>query len=74
MQKIPGGPKTQVFVGTSALLFLCAIPVFAKDEKRGHDLFSQEKPEAVVASQEKAIKEFDSKVLNELQRKREGQQ
>lgn len=35
------------------MLGLCAIPVFGKNEKRGHDLFSQEKPEAVVASTEK---------------------
>jgi hypothetical protein len=71
VQKIPGGPKVQVFVGTSVLLTLCAIPVLAKDQKRGHDLFSQEKPEAVQESQEKAIKAFDNKAI---QRRREGQQ
>ena len=71
VQKIPGGPKAQVFVGTSVLLTICAIPVLTKDEKRGHDLFSQEKPEAVLQHQEKAIKDFDSKVLKDLQKKRE---
>lgn len=60
LQKIPGGQNVQVLVGTSLLLGLCAIPVFANPkEKRGHDLFSQEKPEAVLDSQEKLLKEFD---------------
>jgi len=62
LQKIPGGPNIQVFVGTSVLLGLCAVPVYAKPkQKRGHDLFSQEKPEAVLDSQEKLLKEFDRK-------------
>ncbi len=50
----------QVFIGTSVLLGLCAVPVFANPkQKRGHDLFSQEKPEAVLDSQEKLLKQFD---------------
>jgi len=58
LQKVPGGPNAQVFVGTSVILGLCAIPVFAKpNEKAGHDLFSQQRPEAVVESQEKLLKE-----------------
>jgi hypothetical protein len=43
------------------MIGLCGLPVFFKNEKRGHDLFSQEKPEAIAASQEKALKEFDRK-------------
>ena len=59
VQKIPGGPNVQVFVGTAILVGVCAIPVFSKpNEKRGHDLFSQEKPEAVVASTEKLQRDF----------------
>ena len=46
-------------IGSLAFLGICGIPVFAKDQKRGHDLFSQERPEAILASQEKALKEFD---------------
>ena len=46
-------------IGTFAFLGICGIPVFAKDQKRGHDLFSQERPEAILESQEKALKEFD---------------
>ena len=53
VDKVPGGPNVKVFVGTAVMLGLCAVPVFSKNEKRGHDLFSQEKPEAVVASTEK---------------------
>ena len=52
----------QAFVGTSILLGLCAIPVFAKDTKAGHDLFSQEKPQAIVDSENKMRKNYiDSK-------------
>ncbi|KAL3796783.1 hypothetical protein HJC23_010930 [Cyclotella cryptica] len=53
VQKIPGSQNTQVFVGTSILLGLCAVPVFSKDTKAGHDLFSQEKPQAIVDSESK---------------------
>ena len=53
VRKIPGGPRVQVFVGTSLILFASAVPTILKPKtKRGHDLFSQEKPEAVVASKE----------------------
>jgi len=58
LQKIPGGPNTKVFVGTSVLLGLCAIPVFAKDTKAGHDLFSQEKPQAILDSETKLRKDY----------------
>ena len=58
VQRIPGGQNVQVFVGTSILLGLCAIPVFAKDTKAGHDLFSQEKPQAIVDSESKLRREY----------------
>jgi len=38
----------------------CAIPVFAKDTKAGHDLFSQEKPQAIIDSESKLRKEYMS--------------
>ena len=58
VQKIPGGQNVQVFVGTSILLGLCAIPVFGKDTKTGHDLFSQEKPQAIVDSESELRKGY----------------
>ena len=58
VQKIPGGQNVQAFVGTSILIGLCAIPVFAKDTKTGHDLFSQEKPQAIVDSESKLRKDY----------------
>ena len=62
VDKVPGGPNTKVFIGVSVMLGLCAVPVFSKpNEKRGHDLFSQEKPEAVVASSEKLQREHYKK-------------
>lgn len=65
IQKIPGPQNFQVFIATSVLIGLCGIPVFTKDQKRGHDLFSQEKPEALVQSQEQLLKEFDRKSKEE---------
>lgn len=61
IQKIPGSQNFQVFVATSVLIGLCGLPVFFKQQKRGHDLFSQERPEAVLASQEQLLREFDRK-------------
>jgi hypothetical protein len=61
VQRIPGGQNVQVFVGTSILLGLCAIPVFAKDTKAGHDLFSQEKPQAIVSESKLRREYIDAK-------------
>ena len=69
LSKIPGGQNVQVFVGTTVLVGLCGVPVFFKpEEKRGHDLFSQERPEAVLDSQEKLLQEYDRK--SKLERKK----
>lgn len=58
LKKIPGGPKVQVFVGTALILGVSAVPVFWKpNQKRGHDLFSQERPEVVVQSEDKLLKD-----------------
>ena len=66
VDKVPGGPNTKVFIGVSVMLGLCAVPVFSKpNEKRGHDLFSQEKPEAVVASTERLQREYYKKSQQE---------
>jgi hypothetical protein len=48
----------RVLVGTTVGLTICAIPVFGKgiisgEGKKGHDLFSQEKPESVEARSDK---------------------
>jgi hypothetical protein len=60
VNKVPGGPRVRVFVGTSFILALSAAPVLMKSsaDKQGHDLFSQEKPEAVTASKEKLQREY----------------
>jgi hypothetical protein len=60
VNKIPGGPRVRVFVGTTFLVALSAVPVFIKKspDKQGHDLFSQEKPEAISASTEKLQREY----------------
>ena len=45
-------PQVLVFLGSTSLLAICAYPVFAKDERAGHDLFSSERPEAIREAQE----------------------
>ena len=51
VQRLPYGDNFKAFVGTSILLSFCAAPVFLKNTKTGHDLFSQEKPQAIVDSE-----------------------
>lgn len=58
VRKIPGGTRVQVGVITLSSLVLCSIPVFWNDTKRGEDLFSQERPEAIVQTEEQLWKEF----------------
>lgn len=59
LQKIPGGQRVQVFVGTALILGISAIPVFSNPkQKKGHDLFSQEKPEAVEQLEDERRKQF----------------
>ena len=36
-----------MFVGTATLFAIAAYPVISKEQKKGHDLFSQEKPKAI---------------------------
>ena len=58
VQKIPGGQRMQVFTVTIGSIALCGIPVwFSGKQKAGHDLFSQEKPEAIQASQDRLQRE-----------------
>ena len=52
LQKVPGGQKAQVFVGTFTLCAIAAYPVLKKQyggggPNKGHEYFSQEKPSAV---------------------------
>lgn len=61
LTKLPGSENVKAFVGTSILLGLCAVPVFGKigkDTKAGHDLFSQEKPQAMVDSERVLRKDY----------------
>jgi hypothetical protein len=69
VRKIPGGLRVQVFLGTSFILGLSAIPVFYKPSKRGHDLFSQEKPEEVENHQNKLKQQY-----RDAKREQQGQQ
>jgi hypothetical protein len=59
IQKIIRSENFKVFIGVTVSVGICAIPVFGsnKSQQKGHDLFSQEKPEAVDARQEELVKE-----------------
>lgn len=61
LKKLPGSENVKAFVGTSLLIGACAVPVFGsigKDTKAGHDLFSQEKPQAMVDSERTLRKDY----------------
>jgi len=73
VQKIPGGPRVQVFVGTALILGISAIPVFSNPkQKKGHDLFSQDKPEAVEQFEDERRKQF-REIRNESQNQKNQQ-
>jgi hypothetical protein len=60
LQKLIQSENFKVFIGVTVSLGICAIPLFRSNQstqKKGHDLFSQEKPEAIDARQEEIVKE-----------------
>mmetsp|Transcript_1246 Transcript_1246/g.1912 ORF Transcript_1246/g.1912 Transcript_1246/m.1912 type:complete len:86 (+) Transcript_1246:43-300(+) len=60
LSKLMLSENFKVFVGVTVSLGICAIPLLRSKEssqKKGHDLFSQEKPEAIDARQEALVKE-----------------
>ena len=55
IKKIPGSVPVKSFLGALLISGALAYPVFkTKNVKQGHDLFSQDKPEAIQAGQERA--------------------
>lgn len=74
IRKIPGGQRVQVFVGTAFILGLSAVPVFYKPQKKGHDLFSQEKPQAVEERQEELKQQYRAQRKAEQQQEQQQQQ
>lgn len=55
----------KVFVGVSVVLGVCAIPVFGPfgrvNRQKGHDLFSQEKPEVIDSFHDQRFSEMAKK-------------
>ena len=51
-------PQVWVALGSTAIIVGAAYPVFSKDEREGHDLFSSEKPAAIREAQEEREKEY----------------
>jgi hypothetical protein len=71
VRRFPGGEQGQVFVGTSIILIISAIPIFYNPQKRGHDLFSQEKPQAIEEMQQAEKKKYrEGRLSEELRREK----
>ena len=60
MQKV----NRQVWIGLGSTFIIAAsaYPVFSKDVRPGHELFSSEKPEAILQAQEANRKEYRKKL------------
>ena len=59
-----------MFLGVSLILGIAAIPVWAKPTKPGHDLFSQEKPQAIEDQQEELKRQFRQARMQEEEEQR----
>ncbi len=63
LKKIPG-ERAQVFVGTFFIFAIAASPLAYKElnknseQRKGHDLFSQEKPQAILDAEEERRKAY----------------
>lgn len=51
-------PQLFVALGSTLIIGGCAYPVFKKDQRPGHDLFSSEKPESIREAQEAQREEY----------------
>jgi len=56
LQKV--NKQVWVALGSTIIVAGSAYPVFSKDVRPGHELFSSEKPEAVLVAQEEKRKEY----------------
>ncbi len=51
-------PQVWVALGSTLIIAASAYPVFSKDTREGHDLFSSEKPAAIREAQEARQEEY----------------
>ena len=63
-----------VGLGTAAIVALCAYPVFKTDQRPGHDLFSSEKPEAVLVAQEAKRQEYRRQIKQQRKQMKQDQE
>lgn len=59
INKVPGSPQVKAFAVAITVVGLLAYPVFgvSKEGRQGHDYFSQERPEAILAGEERLRKQ-----------------
>ena len=62
-------PQVWIALGSVSIIGVCAVPVFSKDERPGHDLFSSEKPEIIREVQEAKRQEY-RKLIQEQREQR----
>eukprot|EP00934_Nitzschia_sp_Nitz4_P001214 Nitzschia sp. Nitz4//scaffold96_size78090//21566//21970//NITZ4_005489-RA/size78090-augustus-gene-0.1-mRNA-1//1//CDS//3329560558//1214//frame0 len=62
-----------VFLGSTLIIGVCAYPVFSKDQRPGHDLFSSEKPEAIRVAQETKRDEY-RRLIKEQRQQQEAEE
>ena len=53
LSRLPLSRGQKVFVGVSFISVLCALPVALRSDKKGEDLFSQQKPQWVEDKEDK---------------------
>ncbi|KAG7357845.1 hypothetical protein IV203_014432 [Nitzschia inconspicua] len=64
LQRLQGiHPQVWVAIGTFTIIAASAYPVFTKDTREGHDLFSSEKPAAIREAQEAREQEYRRQML-----------
>lgn len=76
LQNLVNRVHPQVWVGLGSTLIIggCAYPVFSKNQRPGHDLFSSEKPEVIREAQEAKREEYRRLIKEQRQQIQQDQE
>ena len=72
VQKV--SPQVWVALGSVVIVAGSAYPVFSKNTRAGHDLFSSDKPEAIREAQESKRKEYRQQIKARRQQIKEEEE
>jgi hypothetical protein len=67
-------PQVWVALGSTIIIAGSAYPVFSKNTRAGHDLFSSDKPEAIRESQEAKRREYRERIKEQREKLRQEQE